>query len=99
MPKSEISNLKSEMLLGLETGGTKSIAITATPDFKQIARHELGPANLRLISDKDFLSLLTDLKKKIGTPSAIGIGLPGLRTEADKTRVAKLLNKTWPNVP
>jgi N-acetylmuramic acid 6-phosphate etherase len=99
MPKSEISNLKSEMLLGIETGGTKTIALAATPDFKQIARHELGPANLRLISDKDFLALLTNLKKKIGTPSAIGIGLPGLRTEADKSRVAKLLNKIWPNVP
>ncbi|HUS36469.1 MAG TPA: BadF/BadG/BcrA/BcrD ATPase family protein, partial [Verrucomicrobiae bacterium] len=93
MPKSD------SFLLGIETGGTKTIAITATPDFKQIARHELGPANLRLISDKDFLALLSSLKKKIGTPFAIGIGLPGLRTEADKSRVAKLLNKTWPNVP
>src|SRR5687768_14692502 len=98
MPKSEIRNLKSEMLLGIETGGTKTIAITATPDFKQIARHELGPANLRLISDKDFLALLSDLKKKVGTPAAIGIGLPGLRTEADRSRVGKLLDKVWQGV-
>src|SRR5688572_13640338 len=90
---------KSEILLGIETGGTKTIAIAATPEFKQIARHELGPANLRLISDRDFVTLLSDLKKKIATPSAIGIGLPGVRTDADVMRVSKMLNKVWPNVP
>src|SRR5262245_9225880 len=91
---------KSEpILLGIETGGTKTIAIAATPALKQVARIELGPANLRLISDKDFLALLTGLKTKIGSPAAIGIGLPGVRTEADVNRVSRLLDKVWPGVP
>src|SRR5258707_1260528 len=91
---------KSEpILLGIETGGTKTIALVATGALRQLDRLELGPANLRLISDKDFLALLSDLKKRIGSPGAIGIGLPGVRTEADADRVAKLLNKVWPNVP
>ena len=85
-------------LLGIETGGTKTIAIAATADFEQIARHEVGPANLRLISDQDFLARLSALKRRVGTPSAIGIGLPGLRTDADKARVAKLIGKVWPGV-
>lgn len=91
---------KSEsILLGIETGGTKTIAIASTPSLVRVARLELGPANLRLISDKDFLTLLRDLKSQIPTPAAIGIGLPGVRTEADITRVTNLLAKTWPNVP
>jgi N-acetylmuramic acid 6-phosphate etherase len=99
MPKSEISKLESETLLGIETGGTKTIVITATPSLAQLDRFELGPANLRLISDKDFLALLRELKNKIPKPAAIGIGLPGVRTEADITRVKNLLAKAWPNVP
>jgi N-acetylmuramic acid 6-phosphate etherase len=91
---------KSEpILLGIETGGTKTIAIAATTSFEQIARFELGPANLRLISDKDFLALLRDLKTKVGAPTAIGIGLPGMRNDADARRVANLLGKIWPAVP
>jgi N-acetylmuramic acid 6-phosphate etherase len=93
MPKSE------PLFLGIETGGTKTIGIAATAEFKQIARHELGPANLRLISDKDFVALLSDLKVKVGTPRAIGIGLPGLRTDADRSRVGRLIEKVWPGVP
>jgi N-acetylglucosamine kinase-like BadF-type ATPase len=51
---------KSEIFLGIETGGTKTIAIAATPELRKIARVECGPANLRLISDKDFLALLRE---------------------------------------
>src|ERR1043165_659140 len=87
------------ILLGIETGGTKTIAIAATPTLQQLARIELGPANLRLISDKNFLTLLRELKSKIPTPAAIGIGLPGVRTEADVKRVSKLLQKIWRGVP
>lgn len=87
------------VLLGIETGGTKTIAIAATASLRQISRVELGPANLRLISDKDFLHLLRDLKSKIPAPAAIGIGLPGLRTKQDETRVLNLLGKAFPKVP
>jgi N-acetylmuramic acid 6-phosphate etherase len=86
------------ILLGIETGGTKTIAIAANDSFEQIVRLELGPANLRLISDKDFLALLRNLKTKIAAPAAIGIGLPGMRTEADARRVSNLLNKVWPSI-
>src|SRR4051812_13600063 len=87
------------IILGIETGGTKTIAIAATSGLKQVGRWELGPANLRLISDRDFLALLNELKSKVGTPAAIGIGLPGVRTEADAARVHGLLEKVWPRVP
>jgi N-acetylmuramic acid 6-phosphate etherase len=91
---------KSEpILLGIETGATKSVAIVATPALRELKRIEFGPANLRLISDKDFLRQLHELKSKIPSPTFIGIGLPGMRTEADSARVAKILNKAWPGVP
>jgi len=90
---------RDEIFLGIETGGTKTIAIAATSALRQIARIELGPANLRLVSDKDFLALLKELKARIPSPTAIGIGLPGLRTKQDESRVTGLLAKVWPGVP
>src|SRR5438477_28504 len=90
---------KSEpILLGIETGATKSIALAATAALRQLARIEFGPANLRLIADKGFLALFRELKSKIPAPEAIGIGLPGMRNEADAARVLKLLNKVWQGV-
>jgi len=37
---------------------SKSVALAATPALRKLARIEFGPANLRLISDKDFVALL-----------------------------------------
>ena len=88
-----------QIFLGIETGGTKTIAIAASSSLKQIARIELGPANLRIISDKDFLALLKELKSRLPVPAAIGIGLPGLRTKSDEARVIGLLNKVWLGTP
>ena len=62
------------LFLGIETGGTKTIAIAADASLRMRARVELGPANLRLISDSDLLTLFRELKKKVPTPNAIGIG-------------------------
>jgi N-acetylmuramic acid 6-phosphate etherase len=87
------------ILLGIETGGTKTIAIAAGAGLREVARVELGPANLRLISDKDFLALLKRIKTQTPAPAAIGIGLPGMRTETDERRVKGLLAKIWPGVP
>src|SRR4051812_41686596 len=88
-----------KILLGIETGGTKTIVIEATTGLRQVARLELGPANLRLISDRDFFALLTELKSKIGAVAAIGIGLPGMRTAQDEGRVKNILAKVWPRTP
>ncbi len=87
------------ILLGIEAGGTKTIAIAATPALRKRARVELGPANLRLISDAGFLELMLELKGQVPAPAAIGIGLPGVRTARDQERVAGLLAKVWPGVP
>lgn len=86
-------------LLGIETGGTKTIAIAADSNFAQLTRLELGPANLRLISDADFLNLLREIHAQIPTPAAIGIGLPGMREKTDEDRVLNLLNQIWPATP
>lgn len=89
------------VLLGIETGGTKTIAIAAATSAsrRRVVRVELGPANLRLISDADFLALLREIKSKTPAPAAIGIGLPGLRTAQDETRVRSLVATVWPNIP
>jgi N-acetylmuramic acid 6-phosphate etherase len=87
------------ILLGIEAGGTKTIALATTRGLRVVARIELGPANLRLISDKNFVTLLKQLRAKIPPPSAIGIGLPGMRSKDDERRVTKLLGQVWPKVP
>jgi len=91
---------KSErILLGIETGGTKTIALAATAALRPLERFEFGPANLRLVSDQELAGLFREVERKFPAPDGIGIGLSGVRTEADIERVAKLLNKVWPNVP
>src|SRR3954463_4536335 len=91
---------KSEpVLLGIETGGTKTIALAATSGLRPLERFEFGPANLRLVSDQELAGLFREVKRKIPAPDGIGIGLSGVRTEGDTARVTNLLNKVWPNVP
>lgn len=87
------------VLLGFECGGTRTVAIAATPDLVQQGRVEGGPANLRLISDTGLADLLRHLSANLPTPSAIGVGMAGVRDATDIQRVLAILDGIWPGVP
>ncbi|MDX1950949.1 MAG: N-acetylmuramic acid 6-phosphate etherase [Verrucomicrobiota bacterium] len=89
----------SAVFLGIEAGGTQTIALLADEHLRLGERLELGPANLQLSSDEALLKLFGSIRERLGTPQGIGCGFPGLRTRADEERVGKLLETVWPGIP
>ena len=72
-------------LLGIECGATHTVAL-----FEQegeVTKAEFGPANIRLISKKEYSHLLQKIAKTFPKPQAIAIGIAGARTLADQEDV------------
>jgi N-acetylmuramic acid 6-phosphate etherase len=89
----------SPLFLGIEGGATRSVAILANSAGALISRIQAGPANLRLLSDDQLLHQFRAVAQKVAKPDAIGIGLAGVRTPEDRTRLASLADRIWPKVP
>ena len=87
------------VFLGLECGGTRTVALAADAGLKQLARVEAGPANLRLVSDARLVVHFRALRRQLPAPGAIGVGMAGVRDAADCARVERALEKVWPGVP
>ena len=85
------------LFLGIEGGGTRTVAILADSADHLLKRVEAGPANLRLLGDTQLVELLRSLADALRQPRAVCIGLAGLRTEADRSRVLKAAASVWPD--
>jgi N-acetylmuramic acid 6-phosphate etherase len=79
-------------VLGIEGGGTKTIALLADARGRILKRTQLGPLNLKLASDRQILAVFRKFK-----PTRAAICLAGCRTEADRQRVRQLSRRAWPN--
>ena len=86
-------------LLGIESGATHTAVLLADDAGEVLARSDLGPANLRLISESDLRGLLQEAKLRTGEADAIGCGIAGLRNEIDRARVVRAASDVWPRVP
>lgn len=85
--------------LGIEGGGTRTVAILADAAGKLVRRVEVGPANLRLLSDAQLASVFESIAASLPRPDCLGIGLAGARTEADLRRIQAAAGLAWPSVP
>src|SRR5688572_23769550 len=75
-------------LLGIEGGGTRTSVILLDAEGKTITYFQTGPAVLSLMSDRDLLWHLRAISTRLPQPPiAVGIGLAGARTEADRERL------------
>ncbi len=74
------------MILGIEGGGTKTIALLNTGQ-----RRTFGPLNLKLASDRQILAVLRQFK-----PTRAAICLAGCRTATDLQRLRQLARRAWP---
>jgi N-acetylmuramic acid 6-phosphate etherase len=86
--------------LGLDCGGTRSVAIYECGGTTR--RAEAGPGNVRLLSEAQLLALFRELKsvhKDLPAPSAIAIGMAGARLDSDRARVRRAAAKIWPSIP
>jgi N-acetylmuramic acid 6-phosphate etherase len=94
-----VSPSSAGVLLGLECGGTRTVALAADGRLNRLARIESGPANLRLVTDEQLAAHFAALAKQLPVPAAIGVGMAGVRDRADCERVERVLERVWPGVP
>jgi N-acetylmuramic acid 6-phosphate etherase len=90
----------TKFILGIEGGATRTSALLSTADGREVRQWSEGPANLRLMDDRELLEHFRVIAAKAPEPlSALGIGLAGARTEAHRQRIRRLADKVWPGVP
>src|SRR5213594_116350 len=84
------------VFLGIEAGGTRTVALAAGP---RTVRREFGPANLRLLTDAQLDKHFGKVAKDMPRPAGVAIGMAGARTKADRERIRRAAAKAWPQVP
>lgn len=87
------------LLLGVEGGGTRTVALLADENGLQLRRVESGPANLKLLTDAQLARHFRSIAARFPKPAALCIGLAGARTRSDLARILKVSAEVWPNVP
>ncbi len=88
-----------KILLGIECGGTRTVALAVGSHLRVVSRLELGPCNLRLIDDTRLEAHFRDVANGVPGPSAIGIGMAGVRDGRDCDRVRAVVERLWPGTP
>ncbi|MBI2950345.1 MAG: N-acetylmuramic acid 6-phosphate etherase [Verrucomicrobia bacterium] len=87
------------LFLGIDAGGTRTVAVQTDDAGHLLKRIEAGPANLRLLTDVQLLDHLRHLRAQFARPAAIGIGMAGVRHAQDARRILWAAEKAWPRVP
>jgi N-acetylmuramic acid 6-phosphate etherase len=84
-------------ILGIEGGGTKTTWALLTREGKMLAQGAAGPGNTLLLTDESLGKLFREIRGKAGTEvEAIGGAFAGCQLAAEKSRVEKILRRTWP---
>ena len=86
-------------LLGVECGGTRTVAAWGNLDLEPVGLAHFGPANLRLLSEAQLASQLRQIRNAMPAPAAMAIGMAGARTEADFRRIREAAARVWPGIP
>ena len=93
---------QSPFYLGIEGGGTHTVAILADARGEIVRRAEFGPANILLLSDAQFLDRLREIQhafKDAPAPSAVCLGLAGAHGKPEFDRILLGAQKIWPRRP
>lgn len=86
--------------LGIEAGGTRTSVLLLNQADEVLASFQTGPAVLPLMSDRELIWHLKEITARLpSTPSLIGIGMAGVRTEMDRDRLQRAASRVWPAIP
>ena len=94
-----LAGQEQAVVLGIECGGTRTVALAASGQGNELLRREFGPANLRLLSDKDLQRHFRIIAREMPRPGALAIGMAGARTEQDRKRIRDAAALAWKGVP
>jgi N-acetylmuramic acid 6-phosphate etherase len=87
------------LVLGIEGGGSRTVALLADSRGRIRRRLELGPLNLKLSTDAQVLSILRRIRSAFRvSPSTLSVCAAGCRSETDRERLRQLARRAWPNV-
>lgn len=75
------------------------MVLAVGPGFRVVRRLELGACNLRLVDDARLEGHFRDVAGQVPKPSAIGIGMAGVRDHRDCDRVRRVVERIWPDCP
>jgi N-acetylmuramic acid 6-phosphate etherase len=87
------------LFLGIESGGTRTVALLVDDRGQGLQRFEAGPANLRLMNDEELTRHFRRLAGRFPQPSAVGIGMAGLHDETERVRLRTVAGLAWPRIP
>src|SRR6266567_3849783 len=85
--------------LGIEGGGTRTIALLVDGNGQLLHRLETGPANVKLLTNAQLTRHFRALAAEFPSPDALGIGMAGAWAEADRKRIRAVAAKIWPRIP
>ncbi len=84
--------------LGIECGATRTVAILADQRGRCLRRLEVGPANVRFLTDAQLAAHFRTLAAQLPQPGALGVGMAGVREPAERRRVHQAVGQAWPGV-
>ena len=61
-----------------------------------IVQKEFGPANIRLLTERQLISHFRRIATQFPVPVGVGIGMAGARTAGDRERISKAARVVWP---
>ena len=85
--------------LGIEGGGTRTVALLADGRGQALRRLETGPANMKLLTEAQLTQRFRSIARALPRPSALGIGLSGAWVERDFEKIRLAAAKAWPGIP
>jgi len=88
-----------EKYLGIEGGGTRTVALLVDAGGQTLRRLEMGPANMKLLTEAQLTERFRSIAAALPVPDALGIGLSGAWAEADFGRIRSAAAKVWPRIP
>src|SRR5438552_4108847 len=91
--------LGPQTFLGIEGGGTRTVALLVNDRGEALQRLEAGPANVKLLTDVELTRHFRSLAAVLPRPAALAIGLAGAWTAVDRKRIRVAADKIWPGVP
>lgn len=87
-------------LLGIDGGGTRTIAIYECGDVRR--RLETGAGNVGLLSDAQLLALFRELSavhQGSPAPASVAIGMAGAGAEDQRARIKEMAARVWRKTP
>lgn len=85
--------------LGIEAGGTRTVAILTDGGCACLGRWEFGPANMRLLTPEELRERFAEAAAVAGPVHSVGVGMAGARDERDQTKIREILELVWPGIP